>query len=44
MQTDEILSQQMAIAHDLFCELSHDSRGLAIGIMRLLLVEETRPF
>lgn len=41
--TDEEL-RQMATAHDLFCELSPKSRSVAVGILRLLLVEETRPF
>lgn len=43
MTTDEELHQK-AIAHELFCELSPKSRKVAIGILRLLLVEETRPF
>ena len=34
----------MAIAHDLFCELNPKSKDTAISILRLLLVEETRPF
>ena len=36
--------RQMAIAHDLFCELNPKSKDTAISILRLLLVEETRPF
>jgi hypothetical protein len=36
--------RQMAIAHELFCELSPQSKNIAIGILRLLLVEETHPF
>ena len=43
MTTDEELHQK-AIAHELFRELSSKSRMVAIGILRLLLVEETRPF
>ena len=43
MTTDEELHQK-AIAHELFCELSPQSRNIAIGILRLLLVEKTRPF
>lgn len=43
MTTDEELHQK-AIAHELFCELSPKSRMVAIGVLRLLLVEETRPF
>lgn len=43
MKAEEEL-RQMATAHDLFCELSPKTRGVAIGILRLLLVEETRPF
>lgn len=43
MTTDEELHQK-AIAHELFCELSSKSRMVPIGILRLLLVEETRPF
>lgn len=42
MTADEL--QQKAIAHELFCELSPQSRNIAIGILRLLLVEETHPF
>lgn len=42
MMADEL--QQKAIAHELFCELSPRSKDIAIGILRLLLVEETRPF
>ena len=36
--------RQMAIAHDLFCELNPKSKDTAISILRLLLVEETRLF
>lgn len=43
MTTDEELHQK-AIAHKLFCELSPHSKDVAISILRLLLVEETRPF
>lgn len=43
MQTNEEL-HQMAVAHELFCELNPKSKETAISIMRLLLVEETRPF
>lgn len=43
MTTDEELHQK-AIAHELFCELNPKSKETAISIMRLLLVEETRPF
>ena len=41
--TDKEL-QQIATAHDLFCELSPHSKDIAINVLRLLLVEETRPF
>lgn len=43
MMNDEELHQK-AIAYELFCELSSKSRMVAIGILRLRLVEETRPF
>lgn len=43
MKAEEEL-RQMAIAHDLFCELNPKSKDTAISILRLLLVEETRPF
>ena len=43
MKAEEEL-RQMAIAHDIFCELNPKSKDTAISILRLLLVEETRPF
>lgn len=43
MKAEEEL-RQMAIAHDLFCELNPKSKDTAISILRLLLVEETRLF
>lgn len=39
--TDEEMSQT---AHELFCELSPNSKSIAVGILRLLLVEEAHPF
>lgn len=42
MTADEL--QKKAIAHELFFELSPHSKDVAISILRLLLVEETRPF
>ena len=43
MNAEEEL-RQMAIAHDLFCELNPKLKDTAISILRLLLVEETLPF
>lgn len=43
MNAEEEL-RQMAIAHDLFCELNPKLKDTAISILRLLLVEETRSF
>ena len=41
---DEEEMSQMDIARDVFCELNQKSKDTAISILRLLLVEETRPF
>lgn len=43
MKAEEEL-RQMAIAHDLFCELNPILKDTAISILRLLLVKETRLF
>lgn len=44
MMTNEEELRQLATARELFCELSPKTRSTAIGILRLLLVEEARPF
>lgn len=43
MKAEEEL-RQMAIAHHPFCELNPKLNDTAISILRLLLIEETRPF